>query len=225
MEPACLRSGLSFYWGHLMKRVQCYVDGFNLYHAIDNLNINHLKWVDLRSLATAFIKPSKEILTDVFYFTAYATWRPESMIKHREYIKALETRKITPVLGHFKKKPMRCNSCKATWESREEKASDVNFAIKLIEQAHKDCFDHALIVTADSDQCPAIQMILDSFPEKEFTILTPPNRYRIARELRGVVNTLKIKQKHLQSNLLPESEVDLAGNLTFQRPADYAPPK
>ncbi|MDR3502162.1 MAG: NYN domain-containing protein [Legionella sp.] len=207
-----------------MKRVQCYVDGFNLYHAIDALNENHLKWVDIRSLATAFVKPSKEVLNEVFYFSAYATWLPASMMKHREYIKALETRGITTVLGHFNTNSVRCNACGSTWNSREEKATDVNFAIKLIEQAHNNCFDHAFIVTADSDLCPPIEMILNNFPTKEFTILTPPNRYRIARELRGLVNTIKIKKRHLAANLLPAHAFDEEGNILFQRPTDYDPP-
>ena len=29
------------------RRVSVYIDGFNLYHAIDALNENHLKWLDL----------------------------------------------------------------------------------------------------------------------------------------------------------------------------------
>ena len=35
----------------MAKRVACYVDGFNLYHAIDDLRKPHLKWVNLWALA------------------------------------------------------------------------------------------------------------------------------------------------------------------------------
>lgn len=207
-----------------MRRVQCFIDGFNLYHAIDELHENHLKWLNLRSLATAFIKPSQETLNEVFYFSAFATWRASSLIKHREYVRALEAYDVTPVLGHFKKKKMSCHSCRAIWTTHEEKATDVNFAIKLIEQAHNDQFDKALIITADSDLCPPIQMVLDNFPGKEFMILTPPNRYEIARELRGMVPTIKIKRKHLENNLLPGKIIDSVGKLLATRPNDYDPP-
>lgn len=225
MDPVSLRCGVfSFFRDTVMRRVQCYIDGFNLYHAIAALREDHLKWLNLRSLATAFIIPSQETLNEIFYFSAYATWRPSAQIKHREYVRALESHGVTPILGHFKKKPMSCNRCGASWDTHEEKASDVNFAIKLIEQAHYDQFDRALIITADSDLCPPIQMILDTFPQKEFVILTPPNRYEIARELRGLVPTNKIKRKHLANNLFPDKIVDSSGKILASRPADYTPP-
>jgi len=63
------------------KRVKCFVDGFNLYHAILDLgkNFNHLKWLNLHKLAEAFIKPTQEVLESVFYFTAYPTWLVDSI--------------------------------------------------------------------------------------------------------------------------------------------------
>ncbi len=36
-----------------MKKVISYIDGLNLYHAIDDLNRPHLKWVDLWALSLA----------------------------------------------------------------------------------------------------------------------------------------------------------------------------
>lgn len=205
-------------------RVQCYVDGFNLYHAIADLNQNHLKWVNLRSLSEAFIKPSQETLHEVFYFTAYAKWLPDAMVRHREYIEALKANDILPIFGHFKQKQMKCNRCGSRWTSREEKGTDTNFVIQLLQEAHHDKFDKAIIVTADSDMVPAIQMVLDTFPEKRIVVCTPPNRYNIAREIRGIVETKKIKLKHLQRNLLPEIILDIKGNVLAKRPAVYGPP-
>ena len=43
--------GRPFFWGARMTRVACYVDGFNLYHAINDLNKPHLKWLDIRAVA------------------------------------------------------------------------------------------------------------------------------------------------------------------------------
>ena len=39
-----------------MLRVTVYVDGFNLYHAIEALADPILKWTDLRSLAQSYLK-------------------------------------------------------------------------------------------------------------------------------------------------------------------------
>ena len=206
-----------------MKRVKCFVDGFNLYHAIADLRANHLKWLDLRKLAGAFIKPTQEKLETVFYFSAYPTWLQDSYRRHQIYVKALETMGVTVIIGHFKEKPKRCLSCGVQWRAHEEKQSDVNFAIHLLHEAHIDGFDKAFLITADSDLCPAIDLVLDTFPEKELVILTPPNRYQIAREIRSKVTTNKIKQKHLNVSLLPEAIYDKAGQLICARPIEYAP--
>lgn len=220
--PSACAAGF-FYLGGDM-RVQCYIDGFNLYHAIANLKQDHLKWLNLRSLAEAFIKPSQENLHEVFYFTAYAKWLPDAMIRHRIYVKALEANNVLPVFGHFKQKQMQCNRCKSKWTSREEKGTDTNFVIQLLQEAHHDKFDKAIIVTADSDMAPAIQMVLDTFPKKQIVVCTPPGRYDITREIRGIVETKKIKQKHLVRNLLPKTVSDSKGNVIATRPANYDPP-
>ena len=71
-----------------MTRVACYVDGFNLYHAIADLNKPHLKWVDLQALASSLCR-DKETLVKVAYFSAYATWLPGPYARHRVYVAAL----------------------------------------------------------------------------------------------------------------------------------------
>lgn len=204
-----------------MKRVQCFVDGFNLYHAVADLKLNHLKWLNLRKLAQAFIKPTQEVLESVFYFSAYPTWLEGSYRRHQIYVKALEAMGVTAVIGHFKEKQKKCLKCGVKWCAHEEKQSDVNFALHLLHQAHLDGFDKALLVTADSDLCPAIDLVLDTFPEKELVILTPPNRYQIAREIRSKVVTNKIKQKHLVASLLPEKIYNDAGQIICTRPSEY----
>ena len=205
-------------------RVHCYVDGFNLYHAVDALGQNHLKWLNLRKLAEAFITPTTQRITEVFYFSAYATWRsPGSRSRHRTYVKALQEQGVTAILGHFKTKSITCRGCRTTWNTREEKESDVNIAIRLIHEAHEDNFDKALIITSDSDLCPAIRMVKNHFPSKEIVVLAPPNRYDITREIQGLATTIRIRQPHLNRNLLPDSICDSYGNV-INRPAYYDPP-
>ena len=203
------------------KRIIVFIDGFNLYHAIDALHKDHLKWLNLRSLSEAFSKNSTEQIETVYYFTALATWLPECMQRHKAYIKALESQNVTTVFGHFKKKNVKCNVCQSKWITREEKESDVNIAIYLLNEAHLDNFDKAFIITADSDLVPAIQMALDTFSEKEIVVLTPPNRYRIAREIRSKVETIKIREKHLKNNLLPAILYNEDGTVMIKRPEKY----
>ena len=132
-------------------RVAMFVDGFNLYHAIDDLNKksihkHHLKWLDLHKLAHAFIKSSTEQVVGVHYFSAYATWLPEAYARHKAYVSALEAVSVKVKLGQFKQKDRSCKKCGASWKGHEEKESDVNFAVELLNRAWKNEFDRAIIV-------------------------------------------------------------------------------
>jgi hypothetical protein len=69
-------------------KVACYVDGFNLYHAINDLNKPHLKWLNLWALAESLCRPG-ETLVKVAYFSAYATWLPAQYARHRKFVTAL----------------------------------------------------------------------------------------------------------------------------------------
>ncbi|MBN1684520.1 MAG: hypothetical protein JW855_03685 [Gammaproteobacteria bacterium] len=111
------------------KRVYCFVDGFNLFHALDNLgcNQNYLKWLDLSKLALSFIKPSLEILKRIYYFSAYPKWLPNSFITHKKYVQALEAVGVVPILGQFKKKDRKCGAaCRQSWISHEEFREQAN---------------------------------------------------------------------------------------------------
>jgi hypothetical protein len=77
-------------------RVACYIDGFNLYHAIRDLQKPHLKWLDLRALAQSLCRGGED-LVKVAYFSAYATWLPGPYSRHRQYVAALITYAPPPI--------------------------------------------------------------------------------------------------------------------------------
>jgi hypothetical protein len=93
------------------ERVICFVDGFNLYHAIDVMKKPHLKWLDLRKLFSHLTRSKSQIITQILYFSAYPTWKPDSYRRHRDYVAALLATGVTPILGQFKKKPKQCKKC------------------------------------------------------------------------------------------------------------------
>src|SRR5579871_3111204 len=115
-----------------MIRVLCYIDGFNLYHAIDDMNraargtLNHLKWLNLSKLMEVFIDPKVHRIDAIKYFSAYATWKPKQHERHQIYVKALQSAGVTAVLGQFKEKHIYCPQCGLTHKGHEEKESDVN---------------------------------------------------------------------------------------------------
>ena len=87
-----------------MIRICVYIDGYNLYHAIDNLRDDKLKWLDLRKLMSNFVDPNIHSLRDIYYFSAYATWKEKAHERHRLYEQALINSGVKTIMGKFKKK-------------------------------------------------------------------------------------------------------------------------
>jgi uncharacterized LabA/DUF88 family protein len=214
-----------------MKRVACYIDGFNVYHAIDDLSraqrgaLNHLKWLDLRRLMGIFIDPAVHSIVSIKYFSAYATWKPVQHKRHELYVAALEARGIEVVLGQFKEKNVYCPSCQSTFMAHEEKESDVNLACHLIHDAYQNTFDHGFIVTRDSDLSAPIRFVRKHFPAKKIKIIAPPQRGH-SKELWALAhNRASISADHLASCLFPRVVMNRASEIVCTRPAVYDPPK
>jgi uncharacterized LabA/DUF88 family protein len=207
-----------------MSRVGCYVDGFNLYHAVHDLRKPHLKWLDLWALAQSLCRP-KEHLVKVAYFSAYATWLPGAYARHREYVKALRHIGVECHIARFSEKSARCHTCGATWKQHEEKETDVHFSLTLVEDAIDDVFDRAILISADSDLVPPVGVVRRRLPGKEVFVATPPGRHSYARELVKACNSsTSITQGRVARCLLPEMVIDAKGVVIARRPIDYDPP-
>ncbi len=218
------------------NRVSVYIDGFNLYHAIDDLNynfrhrtklglkppadrVNHLKWVDLWSLSESFLRPYQE-LAAVNYFSAYATWKPPELLRHREYVKALEYKGVNVIMGEFKLRRNTCRTCNSSWTIHEEKKSDVTAAVTLVADGLMDKYDDAFLVTADSDLIPAVHRVSLECPKKNIVVVAPPGRMAHSRALNP---RFQITAGRLGSNLLPRQGWGEAGAVLFTRPVEYNP--
>lgn len=183
-------------------KINAYIDGFNLYHSIVRLNEPKLKWLDLRLLCEKFLKDDDK-LNKIYYFSALPTHLPDKISRHKIYINALKSKNITPILGKFKKKFPKCKICHQTYESYEEKQSDINIAITMLKDALSNEFDKAFLISADTDLVSTIKMIR-SFG-KIIILLTPPNSHRYAHELIQNANfSFEIKKSHLKNSLLDD---------------------
>ena len=200
-------------------KTNAYIDGFNLYHSILPFNDNRLKWLNLRSLCEKFLQ-SGDVLNDVYFFSAYLTHNQEKFSRHINYVKALKSANVIPVMGKFKKKFPHCKNCGRDYLSYEEKQSDINIAITLLKDAFLDKFDKAFLVTADTDLVSTIKMIKGLFPQKRIILLIPPKRRQYATELIQTANaSLGIKKSHI-SNSLFEDEIKFNGE-TIKIPNEY----
>ena len=96
------------------ERVIAYVDGFNLYHAIDGLNQPYLKWSNLWSVTNWFLR-SGQTLGVVNYYSAYATWLPDAYAQHRQYVAALGAVGVSVRLSEFRERAEECYRCGNRW--------------------------------------------------------------------------------------------------------------
>jgi uncharacterized LabA/DUF88 family protein len=193
--PGRQRGRFSFVGANLANRVIVFVDGFNLYHAIHELNFDpktkkptspkhYLKWLNITALSKALIHPNQDNLVGEYYFSAYAGWVAQDVQdRHRDYVAALKSTGVIPVMGTFKKKPRKCPSCKHEWDTHEEKESDVNIALHLVTLAYENAFDKAIIFTADTDLAPAIRTVREKFPLKDVRVAIPERRLNRSRAL------------------------------------------
>lgn len=198
-------------------RVNVYIDGFNLYHAIDDLGDNTLKWVDLYQLSTAILNPY-QVLNEVKYFFAYATWRPSAYKRHRDFVAANEVKGVIAIMGRFKAKELVCKAtCRETFWTHEEKETDVNIGAHLIADTLQNKFDSALIITADTDLAAVISLARTlSNNQKRIFAVAPPGRMSRSRELEHLFMITKGK---IRASLLPEHIQTKSGLII--RPVEY----
>ena len=93
----------------------------------------------------------------------------------------------------------------------------------MLDLAYKDRYDHAFLLSRDSDLAPAVSKVKQNFPNKKITVFSPYN-YRHSSELVQVCDGHKsIDLQHISTSLFPEKIYDSGDNLVLIRPFEYAP--
>jgi hypothetical protein len=193
-------------------RVIALIDGFNLYHSLekfdggkddaDRARYQKYKWLCLTSLVKRFVAPKTEELVGVEYFTTLPTWDDAKKFRHQTYISAQKFMGVNVTLGEFKRKTVPCRaSCKQEFHINVEKQTDVNIALAMNGLAEK--YDKLLLLTADSDQVPTINLLRKMHSTKQVAVIVPVGRK--AKELKNACggNAFKITEEHLSQCQLP----------------------
>lgn len=203
-------------------RVAVFIDGFNLYHFIqNNKEYRPYKWLDLMEFSKKFLPP-KAIIKRVTYFSALPFWNPQKVKRHELYIKALESVGVKICLGYFKRveKCVTLNKrLKLTLSTHEEKKTDVNIGIEMILAAHRDEFDIALLMSGDTDFHPVVEALKTEFPEKKVWVVVP-NR-QIVKPLDKLADKCsRIKKKQLATSQFP-IKITLKSGISVSRPKEW----
>jgi uncharacterized LabA/DUF88 family protein len=208
----------------LKKRSIVYVDGFNLYYGA--LKGGPHKWLNLELFFTR-LRPNDD-LQAVRYFTALVNGPARS--RQQTYLQALATLPLVEViLGQYKRKNVTCtvpgcgHAGTRVFIAQEEKRTDVNIGISILDDAYQNLCDRIVIVSGDSDLVPAVARTKERFPEKEIIVYIPARS-----AIRGAAVELRSsadKDRLLPLNLLATSQFpaqvpDGAGTL-IQKPVGW----
>jgi len=218
LPPGACATGLFYFERKNMARISFFIDGFNFYHALDNDHLRNFKWINLRKLAESYLL-KQDSISDIFYFTAFATWNPDKVKRHKLFIRAQESFGVKTVLGEFRSTTKRCRNCGKSYETFEEKETDVNIAIALLEQARLNRYDNAIILSKDSDQVPAIRAVQKNYPAKKIGVLIPPGgRAKLLSQEADFYSKIGLKQ--LTTSRMPD-QMTLADGSQIYCPQEW----
>lgn len=177
------------------KRTNIYIDGFNLYYR--SLKNTPFKWLDLKSLLLKLL-PNDYFIETIKYFTApvSALDDPQRPLRQNTYIRALETYipEIKVYYGKFLSHPTMMPLANPDYPQKskdlrlldaqgnpvfkrvvrtDEKGSDVNMAIHILNDAWLNKYDCAVLVSNDSDIAGALSFVKENHPTKEIGLIIP----------------------------------------------------
>ncbi len=162
-------------------RTAIYIDGFNFYYlAVKN---TPYKWLDFKEVFTKLLHAENKIVS-IKYFTAIVDGKrdPHKPIRQQTYIRALKKHipEFQEYYGQFKTHvvPMSLSrptkTRKRVWVIKtEEKGSDVNLAVHLVNDAWENNYDRAIIVSHDSDLLGAVEIVKYQLRKEIGAIILP----------------------------------------------------
>lgn len=219
----------------LGMRTVVYVDGFNLYYCV--LKGSGHKWLNLWALCEAVL-PKNCIITSINYYTARVSGRPnpDSPKDQNSYLKALGTLPNLRIhYGSFQVtnkwmflvQPVEfrptCliagtpNPDFARVVKTEEKGSDVNLGAHLVRDAFTGAFEHAAVITNDTDRKEPLRIVVQE-AKLPVTLLTPaPHPSEDLRKLATYVRNLRA---YLGISQFRDPVIGLDGH-PIQKPKDW----
>jgi NYN domain len=201
-------------------RAALYIDGFNLYHSVNDLGEPFLKWCNFWKLGESIISRQSEELVRVVFCTAYYPGDHSKKIRHERLVRALKLVGVETVLGHFSHEDAKCRDCGSTWQKPTEKATDINLALSVYDDAVQDVMDTAYLLTADTDQAATAKLFAKRFPGKKLVSVSPPGRTHSQHILSHTPHKIALNREHIERALFP-GLVTAEGQASVMRPHEY----
>jgi NYN domain-containing protein len=207
-------------------KAYAYIDGLNLYNGALKGRPER-KWLDVRKVCEELL-PSKYQLSWIRYFTARVAGSatdPHQPQRQDLYLRALRG-ECTPFSlheGRFRTDVSalpRAGSPSAELVKvrvTQEKGSDVNLAVHLIDDAAESAIDAAIVITDDFDQVGALTMAREHYGIA--LIVVSPRCHRGLSRTVGAEFYKPIHEQFLLECQLPEIAIDHEGREVHRPPA------
>ncbi len=195
-------------------RTIVYVDGFNLYYGA--VKGTPYKWLDLGALFRGLLSAQNHI-TAIKYYTAIVSPRPNDPsipIRQMAYLNAIKAyvpglsitrgHYLNSVVNMMLETPINGQRF-ARVHKTEEKGSDVNLALHMLNDAWRNEYDCAAVVSNDSDLSEAMRIVKVEL-RKKIMLIVPgdPAVRRPSAQLRRYANkTMSIPVAALAASQLP----------------------
>ncbi len=227
---AFLFLGRQFMADKSKKRVTFYIDGFNFYYGIKrsasvSKKWGNAYWIDVVKLCEGFLG-TDEILQKVIYFTAspLSTGKNARQSAFLNANKAINKNKFEVVRGKYLEKNYECPYCGGHISRPEEKKTDVNISVRMIQDCIHKSTDSIILITADTDLLPPLELIRKDFPKVKLKVMFPPSNhsYDISNTLLGwksKVVLMKNSYKRFENAMMPDDVVD--GTKTYSIPTEW----
>ena len=198
-------------------RTYIYIDGFNFYYGA--VKDTQYKWLNFKKLFEYLLDSSHQIIS-IKYFTAIVTGKidPGQPVRQKTYIRALK--KYIPeisvyygkFLSHNVFKPLAYPIDKNLFGKNikfvnviktEEKGSDVNLSVQLLNDAWLDLHDCAVIVSNDSDLSESLRLVKE-LHKKKIGLITPGKIHPSRELLKYSDFTKRVRKGVLAASQLPD---------------------
>ncbi len=204
-------------------KINIYIDGFNLYYgAIKN---TPYKWLDILKMSQLLFP--NDTINQIKYFSARVSARPndpDQPIRQATYWRALQTiPNLSIIEGTFLTKPVMMPVFNTNPQQyvrvikTEEKGSDVNLGIHMLNDGYKKDYDLAVMITNDSDLLEPMRIVKQDLGLP--VGLVNPHRTPSFSLRQHAAFIKQIRQGVLRASQFPVSLTDKNG--TFHKPASW----
>jgi uncharacterized LabA/DUF88 family protein len=122
--------------------------------------------------------------------------------------------------GRYQINSFTCRNCSFVHQIPNEKMTDVNIAVELMQDAFQDRVDTALLISADSDLVGPVVAVQKLFPTKRVVVACPPGRSSV-NLCRAAAAHFRIGRASIAKSLFPETVLTASG-FALKRPASWA---